>query len=105
MSHRHHRGQRMFGCAVTGHGMVVITDGCRDVGSEHALAMSMFSQSGCRAPRDGNFVRVDGRTIRAVIERIHTSATIVPRGIEGKVIAEVLEDCWYRRRANCREVG
>jgi hypothetical protein len=71
----------------------MITVGYLGVGSVHALVMSSYSLSGYRARRDGNFSRAGGRMIRAVIERIHTSATIVPRGIEGKVIAELLEDC------------
>lgn len=92
MNHRHHLGQRMFGCMVTGHGMVVITDGCLDVGSGRALAMSMFSQSGCRAPKDGSFGRVDGSMMRAAIEKMHLGAAIVHRGIERKAIAEALDD-------------
>ena len=93
MSHRHHLDQRMFGCMVTGHGMAMITVGCPGVGSARGLVMSTSNRNGYRVPRDGNFGRVVGRVVRDVIERIHISATIVPRGIEGKVIAEVLEDC------------
>jgi hypothetical protein len=93
MSLCHHRGQRMFGCVVTGDGTAMTTVGCPGVGSARGLVMSTSNRNGYRVPGDGNFGRVVGGMVRDMIERIHISATIVPRGIEGKVIAEVLEDC------------
>ena len=87
MSLCHQRGQRMFGCVVTGRGTAMITVGYLGVGSVHALVMSSYSLSGYRARRDGNFSRAGGRMISVVaatataslIEKIHLGTAIAHR--------------------------